>query len=193
VVAVLLSVAFLPPVPVLDELNRIVDSSGWDPGQLNRIATQDMQLSVCAFGNVTRGDTEELSSALERLAARWPTAPTLRFSGGAALEWPGDQTVWVKLTGEVEALEAVAQSIAPAMLTLGFAVDRRRFRPWLPLGTVTPRTDLKFLERLLAALDAHQGETWEATELSLVRANYDNSRSEAPAFEVLRGFALPTP
>lgn len=186
------TVAFVPPRPVLDELNKIVDASGWSLGDLDRIAPPEMQLSVAAFGNVTRGDTVNVVSALSRLSADWPPPPTLRFSGGAAVEWPGDQTVWAKLTGGVEALEAVAQSIAPAMLRLGYAVDRRRFRPWMPLGNVTATTELDFLERLLAGLDAHQGEPWEATHLSLLRTAFEAGRSGSETFEVLREFALPT-
>jgi 2'-5' RNA ligase len=188
-----LTVAFVPPRPVLDELNAIVDASGWRPGDLERIAAPEMQLSVAAFGNVTRGDTVNVVSALSRLSADWPAAPALRFSGGAALEWPGDQTVWAKLTGGVEALEAVAQSIAPAMLRLGYAVDRRRFRPWLPLGNVTGTTDLEFLERLMAGLEAHQGGPWEATHLSLLRTAFESGPSGVQTFEVLREFALPSP
>jgi RNA 2',3'-cyclic 3'-phosphodiesterase len=186
-----LTIAFVPPLPVLEELDAVVDAAGWRPGDLDRVAPSEMQLSVAALGNVARGDTVNLARALTRLSADWPPAPTLRFSGGAALEWPGDQTVWAKLTGGVEALETVAQSIAPAMLRLGYAVDRRRFRPWLPLGDVTATTELEFLERLLAGLDDHQGEPWEATHLSLLRTTFDAGRPAVGTFEVVREFALP--
>jgi 2'-5' RNA ligase len=189
----LLTIAFVPPVPVLDALNTIVDKAGWRPGDLERIPASEMQMSVAAFGNVTSGDKTHLVSALSRLSAGWPSAPTLRFTGGAALEWPGDQTVWAKLDGGVDALEEVAQSIAPAMLRLGYAVDRRRFRPWLPVGTITATTGLDFLERLLAELDAHQGDPWEASHLSLLRTAFDAARSGSQAFEVLHEFALPPP
>jgi hypothetical protein len=176
---------------VLDELNAIVDSAGWREDDLERIPSGRMQLSVAAFGNVAKGDTVSLFSELTRLARTWPAVPTLRFSGGAALEWPGDQRVWAKLEGGVEALQEVAASIAPAMLRLGYAIDRRRFRPWLPLGTVTPTTGLDFLQRLLGALDSHQGAPWEATSLSVLRPVFDNTGS-APAFEVVRELTLPS-
>jgi 2'-5' RNA ligase len=189
---VLLSVAFVPPVEVLDDLNASVDASGWRPGDLERIPSAHMQLSVAAFGNVARNEMASLCSALSRLAAAWPPAPALHFAGGAALEWPGDQRVWAKLDGDVDALQGVAASIAPAMLPLGYAIDRRRFRPWLPLGTVTPTTGLDFLERLVARLDSHQGPPWEATHLSLVSPVFDKSRSGSSAFEIVREFALPT-
>jgi 2'-5' RNA ligase len=187
-----LTVAFVPPRAVLDELDSIVTTSGWSPGDLERIAPPEMQLSVAAFGNVTRGDTVNVVSALSRLSADWPPVPTLRFSGGAALEFPGDQSVWAKLTGGVDALEAVAQSIPPAMLRLGYAVDRRRFRPWLPLGTITDTTDVAFLERLMAGLEAHQGEPWNATHLNLLRTTFEAGRPGSETFEVLREIALPT-
>ena len=188
----MLSVAFVPPAGVLEELNAIVDGSGCGPADLERIPPAHMHLSVAAFGNVARSETVQLFAALSRLADGWPAVPTLRFSGGAALEWPGDQCVWAKLEGDVDALQGVASSIAPAMLRLGYAIDRRRFRPWLPLGTVTPTTGLGFLERLLAGLDAHQGAPWEVTHLSVLSPVFDSTRSGSSAFEVVREFPLPS-
>jgi 2'-5' RNA ligase len=101
--------------------------------------------------------------------------------------------VWAKLAGGVDALDEVAQSIAPAMLRLGYAVDRRRYRPWLPVGTVTATTPLDFLERLLVRLEAHVGDPWEASHLSLLRTAFDAGRSGSQGFEVLREFSLPPP
>jgi 2'-5' RNA ligase len=189
----LLSVAFLPPTSVLEELNAIIDAAGCRPGDLDRVPVPAMQISVVAFGNVTSGDMAKIVSALTRLVSQWSPGPVLRFTGGAALEWPGDQTVWAKTDGEVEALEEVARTIAPAALRLGYAVDRRRFRPWLPLGSITETTGVDFLERLIAGLEAHQGETWEASRLSLLRTKFDASHAGAQPFEVLREFALPSP
>jgi hypothetical protein len=141
---------------------------------------------------VTRGDSANLVSALAKLPDRWPSAPTVRFSGGAALEWPGDQNVWAKAVGDVDVLEEIARSIAPTVHRLGYAVDRRRFRPWLPLGHITATTDLAFLERLLAGLDAHEGSPWLASQVSLVRTTFASARAGAsPPFEVVREFPLP--
>ena len=41
----LLTVAFVPPLAVLDELNAIVDDAGWRPGDLERIAASHPQFS----------------------------------------------------------------------------------------------------------------------------------------------------
>ena len=188
----LLSMAFVPPPEVLEALDAVVTAADGAAEELERVPVRDMQLSVTMFGNVTRGDSAHLVAALSKVAADWPAAPTVRFSGGAALEWPGDQNVWAKAVGEVETLEEVARSIAPTVHRLGYAVDRRRFRPWLPLGRVTPTTDLAFLERVLAGLEAHEGSPWVAAQLSLVRNTFVTARSGgSPAFEVLREFPLP--
>lgn len=189
----LLSMAFVPPTELLEELDAVVVAAGGRPEELDRIPLPELQLSVTLFGNVARGDAAHLISALTRLSERWPTAPTVSFSGGAALEWPGDTSVWAKLVGDVEVLGDVARSIAPAVNRLGFAVDRRRFRPWLPLGRITPITDLGFLERLLAGLEGHQGSPWVVSQLSLVKTTFDATRGSgaSQAFEVLRDFPLP--
>ncbi len=188
----LLSTAFVPPLDVLEALDAVVTAAAGTDEDLERVPLHDMQMSVTMFGNVTRGDSANLVSALSKLSVRWPTAPTLRFSGGAALEWPGDQNVWAKAVGGVDTLEEVARSIAPTVHRLGYAVDRRRFRPWLPIGRITPTTDLAFLERLLAGLDAHEGSAWVASQLSLVRTTFASAKGGAsPPYEVIREFPLP--
>lgn len=188
----LLSMAFVPPIDVLEALDAVVTAAGGRDEDLERVPLHDMQMSVTMFGNVTRGDSANLVSALAKLSDRWPVAPTVRFSGGAALEWPGDHNVWAKAVGGVDVLEEIAQSIAPTVHRLGYAVDRRRFRPWLPLGRITATTDLAFLERLLAGLEAHEGSPWVVSQASLVRTTFASAHPGAsPPFEVLREFPLP--
>ncbi len=188
----LLSMAFVPPVDVLEALDAVVTAAEGTAEDLERVPLHDMQMSATMFGNVTQGDSAHLITALTNLSARWPAAPTVRFSGGAALEWPGDQNVWAKAIGDVDTLEEVVRMIAPTVHRLGYAVDRRRFRPWLPIGRVTATTDLAFLERLVAGLDAHEGSPWVASRLSLVRTTFASAKTGAsPPFEVIREFPLP--
>jgi hypothetical protein len=58
---------------------------------------------------------------------------------------------------------------------------------------VTAATRLDFLERLLAGLEAHRGEAWEASHLSLLRTAFDAGRPGGRSFEVLQEFTLPAP
>ena len=96
-------------------------------------------------------------------------APELRFAGGAALEWPGDESVWAKLDGDVEKLVTIGRGIPRAVQKLQLFVDRRQFRPWLSVGTITDRTTAPYLEDLVARLDAFSGRSWTQETVSLMK------------------------
>jgi hypothetical protein len=52
---------------------------------------------------------------------------------------------------------------------LGFFVDRRAFRGWLPVGTITDTTSAPYLEMVVAALEAFEGLSWTVESVTLMR------------------------
>lgn len=129
------------------------------PPVLLDVAVEALRLPITAFGNLAANDLRRLVAALEEAAADWPQ-PTVRFSGGGALEFPGDAAVWARLDGEVEALGGIAREVTRCVERLGLFVDRRVFRPALAVATVTTSTVGEDLEAVVGALDALQGRPW---------------------------------
>lgn len=163
-----LSAAIVPPVPVREELAAVVH--GVDPGtdELDIAPVESMLLPVTNFGNVTQRDFELMLRTLELEAKQWPR-PTIRFAGSAALEFEGDLSVWSRVSGDLDELFTVGRGVPVAVKRLGFLVDRRRFRPWLAVGTITDTTTAEYLEKLVKALDDFRGEIWTLEKLSIVR------------------------
>lgn len=182
----LLHGAFLPPRAVIEEVLAVVrsvaapvvaevaperrgffgrrhqDPSGErapGPDPLDLLLVESMSLPITGFGNLTTTDAYAIAAALESAAGSW-SAPTVRFAGGAALDFPGDWNVWAKLTGETEALASIARDVVHRVEPLGFFVDRRKFRPMLAVAKVNAATTGPYLESLVAALDAFQGQEW---------------------------------
>jgi hypothetical protein len=77
-----------------------------------------------------------------------------------ALEWDGDDGVWAGLEGDVDTLSTIARAIPEVSQRLNLYVDRRRFRPFVRLGTVTDDTTVPYLEQLLADLAAYRSPWW---------------------------------
>lgn len=127
-----------------------------------------MYLPISGFGNVTLGDSVKLAKALREEVATW-SRPHLQFAGGTALEFQGDESVWVKLEGDVDALTAIGRGVPTTVQRLGFFVDRRKFRPWLSVGTITGSTTAPYLERLVGALDTFRGAPWTLEAVHLMR------------------------
>jgi 2'-5' RNA ligase len=184
-----LSLAFVPPPEVLDHLASHLDPAGLEAAGLEVVPVAEQHMSMTAFGNVSKGDVPKLVQAVTRASESWPSAPKVRLAGGAALEWPGDTAVWATSDGEVESMEEVARTIAPAVLRLGFAVDRRRFHPWVPLARITDATELASLEQLVATLETYSGPEWVMSRLSLLRGA-SSGRGSSRAFETVHEFPL---
>ncbi|MEP6817276.1 MAG: hypothetical protein ABI873_17185 [Marmoricola sp.] len=135
--------------------------------QLTRLPVVRMHIPITTFGHLTRVDSELLADALRTAVATWER-PTLHFTGGTALEFPGDQAVWARLGGDLDRLQVIGQGVPKVVQRLGIFVDRRQFRPWLSLGTITEETTAAYLEELVAALDRFAGTTWTHEHVSLM-------------------------
>jgi len=164
--------------------SRSSDEDLPDTDQLQLTPAAQMFISITSFGNVTLGDSVKLVDALRADAATWP-APTLHFAGGAALEWRGDESVWAKLGGDVDGLSTIGRGVPEVVRRLGFLVDRRQFRPWLPVGTITDTTTAPYLEELVAALERFEGTPWTQTTLTVMKRVPDAGQ-EAPFQELER-------
>lgn len=160
--------AVVPPEHARMEIAEVVRAAGPDSPELAAVSVVDMRIPVTGFGNVSQRDALLLLSTLRRAARTWPRAE-LRFAGSAALEWPGDESVWARLDGDVDGVLTVGRGVPPSVKQLGFLVDRRQFRPWMSVGTITDHTSASYLERLVAALDEFKGSMWTLDTLTLMR------------------------
>lgn len=160
--------AVVPPEHALKEIVEVVRAAGPESPELDAVRLEDLRIPVTGFGNVSQGDAVQLFSVLGRAAAAWP-APELRFAGSAALEWPGDDSVWARLDGDVDGALTIGRGVPGAVKRLGFLVDRRAFRPWMSVGRITEHTTAPFLERLVAGLDDFKGSLWTLETLTIMR------------------------
>ena len=127
-----------------------------------------MYIPLTGFGNVTLGDSVQLSKALRTEALSWER-PTVRLAGGTALEFRGDESVWAKITGDLDALGTIGRGVPQVVQRLGFFVDRRQFRPWISVGTITDTTTAPFLQSVVDALEGFEGQTWTIESISLMK------------------------
>ena len=148
--------ALVPPMHVRDELADLVSSVAPGTPELTPVPPVEMRVPVTNFGNVTLNDSLRLVEVLRDAAGRWPR-PTVHCSGSAALEFEGDRSVWSRIEGDLDELLEVGRGVPKVVQPLGFLVDRRKFRPWISVGTITENTTLPYLEKLTEVLDGFTG------------------------------------
>jgi 2'-5' RNA ligase len=126
-----------------------------------------MHVPIVKFGNLSLTDAARLVDTMERQAAGWQS-PRLHLHGGVALEPEGDNSVWVKLDGDLDELNAVVRDVARVAQGLHLFVDRRAWRTHLKLGTINERTTEAYLEQLLSELEAFESQSWWQTTMSML-------------------------
>lgn len=178
--------AVVPPRAALEELAGVVGAHrrAVGPGLppvLVDVAVDDLRLPITGFGNLTTTDAHHLADRVAASVAD-SAVPTVRFAGGAALEFPGDWSVWAKLDGDVEELTAIAREVMRSVELLGYFVDRRLFRPMLSVATVTESTTGADLERVVGALEAFRGTEWTVDAVVLTTDGFDDGRSATREF-----------
>ncbi|RLV50841.1 hypothetical protein D9V37_02495 [Nocardioides mangrovicus] len=152
---------------------RPATAAGTGHDQLDQKPFDQLLIPVTHFGNLTTADSVRLADELRMEAATWPS-PTLHVHGGAALEWAGDLGVWARVEGDSEGLQHIGRSVPPLAQRLSLFVDRRMFRPWLQVGTITDATSAPYLEDLVAALDHFRGTSWQQQHLTLFRGRAED-------------------
>jgi len=181
--------AVVPPRHALEDLAALVSSVVQGTGELDQVPVGSMQIPITTFGNVAQADAIALGEALRKEATLWPRHE-LRFAGAAALEWPGDVSVWSRLEGGVEDLETIARGVPKVVQRLGFLVDRRKFRPWLAVGDITDTTSPPVLQRLFDTLEAYRGDPWRVDEILVMRRRRTATAEDEEPFEVMQALPL---
>jgi RNA 2',3'-cyclic 3'-phosphodiesterase len=126
-----------------------------------------MHVPIAKFGNLALTDANRLTDSMVEQAADW-ASPRLHLHGGLALEPEGDDSVWARLAGDIDALNAVNRGVSRVAQGLHLFVDRRVFRPEVRLGTINSHTTEPYLEQLLAELDGLDGPSWWQTSIALL-------------------------
>ena len=149
-----------------DAADTVLDAA---TDQLRPVPDFNMRIEIASFGNLDRSDASRLTDVLQAEAARWHSV-RLQVTGGVMLDWPGDDSAWASLDGELERLNLVARGVARAAQGMRLFVDRRRFRPLIKLGTVNDETTVPYLEALQTGLDAFTSGPWIQSSFSLLQS-----------------------
>jgi 2'-5' RNA ligase len=173
VLPVRVTVAIVPPEPVLDHVEAALARSPVPPGEFEPVARGSLMIPVFSLGNVTRPEASAVAEFLHAELDRSRPPPQVHFEGVLALEAEGDLTVGLPLAGDVDRVNELARSMWDLVMVRGYFVDRRRWAPRLTVGSVTASTSLPFLERLVADLGQHASPPWPVSSIVFVRRRFD--------------------
>lgn len=150
----------------------------WDVVPPGRMAAE-----LARFGYVA---PEEVAT-MRRLVADL-IAPHETFSvslGGSVHVDHVRRQVLLGLQGETDRLEAVFDALNASVHRAGFARDRRRFRPMLPVLSFTPSLRLGALVRTVEALEGFSSVAWTVRSIGLVHRELSGRDAQPTQLEHL--------
>ena len=195
-----LSAVIVPPLPQREEVGRLLAEVGarmdgpaasdpavggrtrWGRSRpvptptpataaaLTPVSTGLMTIHVTRFGFVDPAAGDRLRATLERDARGW-TAPTVRV-GGTLSTHGSDERLHLALEGEVDGLRGIFREITESARRAGFMLDRRSFRPLLPVADLDDGVSDDALATLVAGLEAFAGTPWQVQDVVLARIGF---------------------
>jgi 2'-5' RNA ligase len=139
---------------------------------------EDWHVTLAFLGDVEPAAVPGIETALARVAAA-ARPSRLRVAGSGRF---GDAVLWAGLTGDVDALIALAEAVRSA-LQLG---DDRPFRPHLTLARRGRREPVSALRADVDALADYAGPHWPLDRLHLMRSRFPQVRG----YETLASWPL---
>lgn len=145
------------------------------PAGIRWVDPSGIHLTLKFLGDVDVGQVDPLLAAMEQAACGFESDSfPLSLSGlGVFSNAREPRVLWAGVQGELESLGRLQMLVDKAVSELGFARERRPFRPHLTLGRV--RDQVSQLERRKIGETMGQahlagGQSWEAREVHLIRS-----------------------
>ncbi len=154
-------------------LTRELKSSGAD---VKWVAPDNLHLTLKFLGEVEEAALPGLKTALEAACAGTRTLELSVEGCGAFPRLKAPKVVWLGLGGQIEQLAGLAGAVEAAFEPLGFAPEKRAFKPHLTLGRVRRRRKGQKappngpLTRALAGLAADKGPRFLARHVVLMKS-----------------------
>ncbi len=140
------------------------------PAALAPLPVGLMAVHVTKFGYVEPEAGTRLRTTLERDALGW-TAPTVHVTGELRTHG-SDERLHLALDGDVDGLHAVFREITDSAKRAGFMLDRRSFRPLLPVADLDDGVSDEALATLVAGLEDFVGTPWTVDVVTLARLGF---------------------
>lgn len=152
----------------LEDIQKELKQSG---AGVRWVKPSSIHLTLKFLGNIHAAQVEEIARAVAQEIRDQPPI-TLRPAGlGAFPSLRKPRVIWIGMEGEVQRLTGIQARVETALEVLGFAREKRSFRPHLTIGRVKDRRWLQSLVDAMATLDMKPFNSFDADEIILYKSD----------------------
>ena len=152
----------------LEDIQRALKQCG---AGVRWVRPSSIHLTLKFLGNIQPAQVEDIARAVAQEIRDQPPI-TLRPAGlGAFPSQRKPRVIWIGMEGEVQRLNGIQARLENALEPLGFAREKRGFRPHLTIGRVKDRRRLQPLVDAMATLDVPPFNSFDANEIILYKSD----------------------
>ena len=130
-----------------------------------------MHLTLKFLGNIRPEQVDDIAAAVAQ-EVRSESVLTLQAVGlGGFPSQRKPRVIWVGLEGEVQRLSRIQARLEIGLEALGFAREKRPFRPHLTIGRIKERRRLQSLVDAMTVLELPQFNSFDADEIILYKSD----------------------
>ncbi len=135
------------------------------------VKPSSIHLTLKFLGNIQAAQVEDIARAVAHEVRDQPPI-TLGAAGlGAFPSRRKPRVLWIGMEGEVQRLTRIQSRVENALELLGFAREKRPFRPHLTIGRVKDRRRLQSLIDAMAELKIPEFDSFDVTEIILYKSD----------------------
>jgi RNA 2',3'-cyclic 3'-phosphodiesterase len=135
------------------------------------VKPSSIHLTLKFLGNIHPAQVEDIARAVAQEVRDQPPI-TLGAAGlGAFPSRRKPRVLWIGMEGEVQRLTRIQSRVENALQLLGFAREKRAFRPHLTIGRVKDRRRLQSLIDAMAELKIPEFDSFDVTEIILYKSD----------------------
>jgi 2'-5' RNA ligase len=132
---------------------------------------RSIHLTLKFLGTIQEAQVEDIALAVAQEIRDQPPI-TLRPAGLGAFPSPRKpRVIWIGIEGEVQRLKEIQAGVENGLEPLGFACEKRGFRPHLTIGRVKDRRRLQSLVDAMATLNMEPFNSFDADEIILYKSD----------------------
>jgi RNA 2',3'-cyclic 3'-phosphodiesterase len=149
------------------ELQGVIKAYGF---KIRWVRAENIHLTLKFLGDIEEIKINEIAEAVSKTAEQH--SPISLKAKGIGV-FPGikrPHVLWVGLSGQLEALIKLQQTLDENLIALGFSSEERPFKGHLTMGRIKDRIDVKKLGDALMAFRRFESETFTAGQIILYKS-----------------------
>jgi 2'-5' RNA ligase len=146
------------------ELQDVIKAYGF---KIRWVRAENIHLTLKFLGDI---EINEIAKAVSKAAEKY--SPISLKAKGIGV-FPGikrPRVLWVGLSGQLEALVKLQQTLDENLIALGFSREERPFKGHLTMGRIKDKIDVKKLGDALMAFRRFESETFTADQIILYKS-----------------------